>query len=395
MKVLISAYACEPNKGSEPEVGLRAVLAAARRHEVWVITRSNNVAALREFFAVTPTEHEVHIHPIDLGRVATRIKRLGLIGQHWYYDRWQRAAGREAVRLDSEHDYDVVHHVTFATAWTRAGVMRVDKPLVWGPVGGGVRPPWRLVPELGLRGAAEAAARVFVRSVAFRLPRSRVLQRQAAVALAQNPETAKRIPGRHVTILPNALAVEVEQPTPVPAGRSRSIVVVGRLVAWKGGKLALRSLRLVREDDARLHFFGTGPDLARLQATVRRWGLTERVRFEGHVSRRDLGAAVASAGVLLHCALHEEAGLVIAEALALGTPVVALSVGGPPQIVRSWPSRLYRIVAPSSPGQTAMTLAVAIEEFLAAPPEVSGTVIRPIANFTDSVLAAYESAIAS
>ena len=47
MRVLISAYACEPNKGSEPEVGLRVVLAAARDHDVWVMTRANNVAPLK------------------------------------------------------------------------------------------------------------------------------------------------------------------------------------------------------------------------------------------------------------------------------------------------------------------------------------------------------------
>ena len=47
MKILISAYACEPNKGSEPEVGFRVVLAAARDHEVWVLTRKNNIEPLQ------------------------------------------------------------------------------------------------------------------------------------------------------------------------------------------------------------------------------------------------------------------------------------------------------------------------------------------------------------
>ena len=42
MKVLMSAYACEPGKGSEPAVGWNWALQAARRHEVWVLTRGNN-----------------------------------------------------------------------------------------------------------------------------------------------------------------------------------------------------------------------------------------------------------------------------------------------------------------------------------------------------------------
>ena len=42
IRVLISAYACEPNKGSEPGVGWNWALQMAKLNEVYVITRSNN-----------------------------------------------------------------------------------------------------------------------------------------------------------------------------------------------------------------------------------------------------------------------------------------------------------------------------------------------------------------
>lgn len=43
LKILISAYACEPNKGSEPEVGWKITNALATLgHKVYVITKSNN-----------------------------------------------------------------------------------------------------------------------------------------------------------------------------------------------------------------------------------------------------------------------------------------------------------------------------------------------------------------
>src|ERR1022692_2027606 len=46
LKVLISAYACEPGKGSEPEVGWRWALEMSRFHEVTVVTRENNRPAI-------------------------------------------------------------------------------------------------------------------------------------------------------------------------------------------------------------------------------------------------------------------------------------------------------------------------------------------------------------
>ena len=53
------------------------------------------------------------------------------------------AARKAAVRaVDLERiNFDVVHHVTLAASWTRAGVTTVDKPVIWGPVGGGVETP--------------------------------------------------------------------------------------------------------------------------------------------------------------------------------------------------------------------------------------------------------------
>ena len=43
MKILLSAYSCEPKKGSESEVGWRwAVELSAKGNDVYVITRSNN-----------------------------------------------------------------------------------------------------------------------------------------------------------------------------------------------------------------------------------------------------------------------------------------------------------------------------------------------------------------
>ena len=43
MNILLSAYACEPNKGSEPAAGWKWAYELSKRgHNVFVITRSNN-----------------------------------------------------------------------------------------------------------------------------------------------------------------------------------------------------------------------------------------------------------------------------------------------------------------------------------------------------------------
>ena len=130
VKVLLSALAAEPGRGSELEVGYRAMLAAARKHEVWVLTNADTrscggllLRAARQWPGSISRDRvrdgRAHVHATDCA------------GFHWYYDRWQRRAAARALELERHIGFDLVHHVTLASYWTRAGASVVDKPLVW------------------------------------------------------------------------------------------------------------------------------------------------------------------------------------------------------------------------------------------------------------------------
>jgi hypothetical protein len=126
MKVLLSALACEPDKGSEPEVGFRALLAAASQHEVWVLTLPESIPELQRVLEGDPRASNVHLESIPFGsrRVLMDLRDLTSWQFHRRYDRWQRDAGERAHELDREIGFDVIHHVTLASYWTRAGAPR-------------------------------------------------------------------------------------------------------------------------------------------------------------------------------------------------------------------------------------------------------------------------------
>ena len=390
MKVLLSVLACEPDKGSEAEVGFRAVLAAASQHEVWALTASSSIPAIRRELNGDPRAPSVHLEGIEFD------PRVRIPSNRWPWesnrasDRWQKDAAVRALQLDRQIDFDVVHHVTPASYWTRAGVSAVKKPLIWGPIGGGVGPPMRLLPELGPRGMLEAVAKMVGRPVVAMFPPMRVTRRTAAFILAQNPETGRRLRGaRRMMLLSNAHAV-VLNPLASPGPRTTDLFVVGRLVPWKAPILALRALRYVDHRTAMLCFFGEGPEQPRLQQAARTWSLEDRVRFEGWTPRPDLLPLLACAGALIHPAIQEEGGLCIAEALTLGTPVVALDHGGPSQLVGQWRETPSALVSPSGPESTARRMAAAIDRFLADPPPTTDNIRRGKTSFASELLEAYE-----
>jgi glycosyltransferase involved in cell wall biosynthesis len=165
------------------------------------------------------------------------------------------------------------------------------------------------------------------------------------------------------------------------------------LIPLKGLRLAVRTLQYLRHRDIILRVLGEGSERRPVERLARRWGLADRVRFEGFVPRPRLLEIVAGAGALLYPALHDEASWSVAEALALGTPVVCLARGGPAQLTRLWPDSPAEIVASSTPNETAQRLSAAVDRFLDAAPPVPVRPVTPRVSFSDSLLAAYEAAV--
>ena len=388
MKVLVSAYACAPERGSEPEVGLRAVLAAASRHETWVITRHKNVASLQSFVRqhAPDCEARVHIVGVDLGRLMRRAKRLGIVGLYIYYEAWQRRTREVARALDEQVDFDVVHHVTFGTYWMRAGVAEIGKPTVWGPVGGAAGPPWPLLAVLGWRGVARNVVRSVAQRTLFRAVAPRPSDR--LVALVQNPQTAVAVGAS--SLVTHAVAVSVEAPAVRAPRRSNNVVFAGRLEPFKAASLAVRTMRYVQDPRAKLIICGEGPERNRLLRNIDRWNLQDRVQLVGRLPREHMLELVSAAGAFLHPCLHEDAGIAVAEALTLRTPVICLDHAGPPVSISMWPDSPAIVIPPMSPARTAQAMAKAVDWFLANKQAPAESASPPAHSFQDILLEAYD-----
>src|SRR4029450_10502652 len=85
----------------------------------------------------------------------------------------------------------------------------------------------------------------------------------------------------------------------------------------------------------------------------------------------------------------------IAEALALGTPVVCLDRGGPSELLREWPGARGVAVPPRGPTKTARAMAAAIDGFLGAPSVGVAKVSTAVETFNAEIPAAYEYACRS
>ena len=194
-KILLSAYACEPNKGSEPEVGWQWAVNIARKHEVWILTKENNRHTIDENRAVASEDipwDNMNFLYVHLPKWMVFWKK-GNRGMRLYYYLWAKKAYKIAKELHKAVKFDIVHSVTFVSLTQPCFLYKLDAPFVWTVAGGE-----NINPVIGYQMAFKEKMYELIRSLgqykAKHSPRIRAAVKKASLIMATTGETEALIP---------------------------------------------------------------------------------------------------------------------------------------------------------------------------------------------------------
>ncbi|MDB5406572.1 MAG: hypothetical protein JWL84_1484 [Rhodospirillales bacterium] len=372
MKLLLSAYACAPNEGSEPGIGWNWVREAARLgHEVWALVSPAHQVDVGSVSKVDPLAAAVHWvfpqsrwSPLPPDVLPRRIRLYNLL--------WQAAALEAARQLHRRVGFDAVHHVTWGGIRDPTFLGRLGVPSILGPLGGGERAPMRLRDAFHLRGQLADGLRDVANATVWVNPLLRRSFREAAVIFAKTEESRQLVPRRwqEKTLVMSELAIhagEIGRPRGVMP-RGPQLLFVGRLLYWKGAHLAIAALDKLRRDvpTAHLTIVGRGPEEQRLKADVAKRRLGAGVTFLPWLDQQILFDTYSRHDLLLFPSLHDSSGNVVLEALGRGLPVICTDRGGPKEFVTSECGRVISTVTGGSV-QFAAAAAAAIANITRTP----------------------------
>jgi glycosyltransferase involved in cell wall biosynthesis len=339
LRILLSSYACEPGRGSEPGVGWNTAREIAKHHQVWVLTANAHRAKIEAELdnRPIPNLHVVYLDPFGwVFDWSQEGKRLPIDVQLHYY-LWQIWAYFIGRRLHEEIHFDLVHHVTYVKYFTPSFLAFLPIPFIWGPVGGGESAPKAF--DLGI--SKKGLIYEFFRNTARRLgeldPFVHLTARRSRLAWATTEDTAKRlvrIGAKNVKVLTQVGLNEEELDTlneyaaiDTPSFR---LISVGRLLHWKGFHLGLQAFaRANLPESAEYWIVGEGSESQFLQELAQKLQIAHRVKFLSLLPREETLQKLGESFVLIHPSLHDSGGLVCLEAMAAGCPVICLDLGGP------------------------------------------------------------------
>lgn len=334
LKILVSAYACSPYKGSEPGVGWGFVAELAKHHDLWVIVEEEKFRDdIERYLADFPDfAQHVHFHFIHKQR-NRRLRKLWPPSYYWYYRRWHQQALQLAQQLHRQQQFDLAHQLTMVGFREPGYLWQLSIPFVWGPVGGMGYFPWRFLPGLGLYGMVYYLGYNLLNWLQMHFssrPRqaARVAGKGLITATPENQQGAARIwHCPESTLMSEVGLPPISSTTPIrrKAGGPLKLVWTGQHTPGKALNLGLQAAaQLSANTNWELHILGRGPRTEEWKKLADTLGIADHCFFYGWLPREQAMYVMQQSHVMLITSLRDLTSTVTIEALALGLPIICL-----------------------------------------------------------------------
>jgi glycosyltransferase involved in cell wall biosynthesis len=340
--ILTSTYAMNPYKGSEDGMGWNFVKEIARNNQVISVTRKNNQEQIDKFMSENPNELYKNIKFLyyDLPYFLRFWKKKHR-GALLYYYLWQICLPiflwKNAVK------FDVVHNLNFHNDWTPSFLWVFGKPFIWGPIGHHPMIPKRFLRYYSFKTLFADRARWILKKLFWTLdPFLKISVAKANKVLVMNTSVEKVL-----KLSPQKMQL-MRSVSAEPASATRQynpnrfhVLSVGRFVALKGFDVAINSfarfyhlLDNKQQKTVKLTLVGRGSEKERLEQLIHEGVISECTEIVNWVSREKLTDLYSQADIFLFPS-HEGAGMVVAEALSFGLPVLCFDNVGPGEQIDS------------------------------------------------------------
>ncbi|WP_282074666.1 glycosyltransferase family 4 protein [Maribacter aquivivus] len=334
-KVLVIAYACEPNETSEPGVGWNFVKEISKSYKTTVITRANNRTSIEN-----DGFNAANFSYYDLPGFFKKLKKRMPLGTQLYYFLWQWAVYLKwSKKIKKENlKFDLLHHLNFGITWVTPPAFLFKIPFVWGPIGGGDVIPFRFLKRMQFRAIAQEFIYIIINNLRKLSILSYLTKKKSSAIIFRN-ESVKKVflnkKSREGSVVSETATSILELSKNKEIEENLYAICVGRMNYWKGFILAVEGFHcyLSQGGVGTLELFGDGPEKDRIEQYIQSNNLQKHIIIRGVVDNEIILNKMKEANVLIHPSFRDGGSWAIMEAMSNGLPVVCLNASGPKDMV--------------------------------------------------------------
>lgn len=334
-KIFVSAYACEPDCGSEPGVGWHWALELSKYYELWVLTRTNNKDKITLWISENKEYEGIHFLYYDLPLWIKSIKKYPL-GLWIYYFLWQWFSNRIVKKTMMGHNIKVFHHLTFGNALYPVSRYGRKQFFIWGPVGGAGTLPLDFIQDFPFWSKVkECLQYLFKYTARYNLGFIHRCK-TAKLILCKTDEIIQTIPQRYrdKCVQFTDVAIDIDKIVSCPSIKKQNEVVnylaVGTLEAWRNFDILIEAFSNAHKANGniRLKVVGNGYDRKRLEKLTFSHNTNDYILFVGALSQEDYENEMQSADVVINPSYREGSVTMSFDAVKFGKPLICFETGG-------------------------------------------------------------------
>ena len=337
--ILISAYACNPYKGSEPSVGWGFVTRISKRHDVTALVASTNKKDIQSFYKKHKKNKKLKFIYIEHKRF-TFIEKIWAPSYYWGYKKWQKDAFILSKKLTREKKFDMCHQLNMIGFREPGYLWKLNIPFFWGPIGGLTFYSSKFLFNLGIYNFFYSLGYNFLNYLDIKFLKRPKLAFQKAnkFIFAANTETQLQIKKyfNHRSILLLPVATENQKKHIIVKKKENvfNIFWGGLHIPRKALNIAIDALSLLpKEIKWKLHITGSGKLTNVWKKYANQKAIGDNCVFYGYVKRENIYKIMIKCDVHLFTSIKEDSPAIIMETTSFGVPTICFDLYGAKDLV--------------------------------------------------------------
>ena len=371
LKILINAYACSPDMGSEPGMAWNWVSNLAKYCQVHIITEGEFQNKIETVVPKLEQGENMHFY---YNPVSDEIRKMCWNQGDWrfykYYKEWQWKTYLMAKDICSKQHIDVLHQLNMIGFREPGYLWKLSQengvPFVWGPIGGLKQFPVAYLKGAGLKmqlfNRLKNILNVWQLKHDRRVNDAFVTAKLLVSSIPDSYRAIKKYKGLESIVIPETGCFEADDVSLERFDNSKFHVMwVGKFDFRKQLPLALKVISISGNPEIVLDVYGTGSDdqISYAKGLADELGISNNVVWHGNQSNAVVMDAMRNAQLFFFTSVSEDTSTVVLEAVSNRLPVLCFNACGMAAVIDE---KVGRKIPLTNPEQSATDFAKILNE---------------------------------